>query len=128
MSAPGSQGGLFGSLRQLAGTAVEMAHVRLRILGTELEEEKLRLFDGLLLAALGLVMVSVGAVLLCILILLLFAEGYRLAALSVMTLSFIAGGVLTMRAGGQKLRGDGHMFKATLGELAQDHSALQPRE
>lgn len=128
MSARESQGGLFGSLRQLAGTAVEMAHVRLQILGTELEEEKLRLFDGLLLAALGLVMVSVGTVLVCILVLLLFAEGYRLAALSVMTLSFIVGGVLVMRAGGRKLRGDGHMFKATLGELAQDHSALQPRE
>ena len=53
-----------------------------------LEQEKLRIFDGLLLALLGLMLVTVGTVLLCGFVVLLFAEGYRLAALAVMTLAF----------------------------------------
>lgn len=130
MSEPGSPRGLFGSLRQLMATALEIGHVRLQLFGNELEQEKLRIFDGLLLAGVGLMLVSVGTVLLCALIILLFAEGYRLAALAVLTLAFIAAGVLAMRAGGQRLRGPGHMFQATLGEVAQDHAGLlaPPRE
>ena len=122
------QSGLLASLRRMSGTLLEIGQVRLRILGTELEQEKLRLFDGLLLAGIGLVLFSVGAVLLCGLVIMLFAEGYRVAALAVLTIVFIGGGVLIMRAGGQKLRGDGHMFQATLGEIARDREALAPLE
>jgi uncharacterized membrane protein YqjE len=129
VSEPGSQRGLFASVRQLLATVLEIGHVRLRLLGNELEQEKLRIFDGLLLAGVGLMLLSVGTLLLCALILMLFAEGYRLAALAVMTLAFIVGGVFAMRAGGQRLRGPGHIFQATLDEIAQDHEALVvPRE
>ena len=128
MSTTGSSGGLFASLRQLLATTLEIAQVRLKLLGNELEQEKLRIFDGLLMAGVGLMLFGIGAVLLCGFVLLLFAEGYRLAALGVLTLAFVGGGVLMMRAGGQRLRGTGHMFEATLGELAQDRSSLGPRE
>ena len=123
-----AQGGLLASLRRMFGTLLEIGQVRLHILGTELEQEKLRIFDGLLLAGIGLMLFSVGAVLLCALVIMLFAEGYRIAALAVMTVAFIGGGVFVMRAGGQKVRGDGHMFAATLGEIARDREALAPRE
>ena len=121
-------GGLFASVRQLASTAFEIAQVRLQLFGTELEQEKLRLFDGLILAGVGLMLFSVGTVLLCGLIVMLFAEGYRIPALAVMTLAFVAGGVFVMRAGGQRLRGNGHMFQATLGELARDRDQLAARD
>ena len=123
-----SSGGLFASLRQLLATTLEIAQVRLQLFGNELEQEKLRIFDGLLLAGIGLMLLAVGTVLLCGFVVLLFAEGYRLAALGVLTLAFVGGGVLLMRAGGQKLRSPGGMFEATLGELAQDRSSLGPRE
>ncbi len=124
MSTADSQRGLFGSLRQLIATGLEIGHVRLQLLGNELEQEKLRIFDGLLLAGVGLMLVSVGTVLLCGFIIMLFAEGYRLAALAVLTVGFIAVGVLAMRAGGVRIRGNGHLFRASLGELADDHRAL----
>lgn len=121
-------GGLFASLRQMLGTALEIAQVRLQLLGNELEQEKLRIFDGLLLAGVGLMLVAVGTVLLCGLVLMLFADGYRLAALAVMTVAFLWGGVLAMRAGGHRLRSPKGMFEGTLGELAQDRSGLSPRD
>jgi uncharacterized membrane protein YqjE len=128
MTEPGAHGGLLVSLRRMLGTLLEIGQVRLQLLGNELEQEKLRIFDGLLLAGIGLMLVTVGTVLLCALVVLLFAEGYRIAALAIMTLAFIAGGVFAMRAGGQRLRGAGHMFQATLGEIAHDREALAPHE
>jgi uncharacterized membrane protein YqjE len=126
MTEPGSQGGLLSSLRRMAGTLLEIGQVRLQILGTELQQEKLRLFDALLLAGVGLFLFVIGAVLLCGFVIMLFAEGYRLAALGVLTLAFIGGGILSMRAGGQRLNGPSHMFKATLDEIARDRESLAP--
>ena len=128
MSESGSPGGLFASLRQMLGTMLEIAQVRLQLFGNELEQEKLRIFDGLLLAGIGLMLLSVGTVLLCALVVMLFAEGYRVAALAVLTVAFLAGGVLTMRAGGHRLHSPGGVFQATLAELAQDRADLAPRE
>lgn len=128
MSTTEQAGGLFASLRQLLGTALEMGQVRLALLGNDLEREKLRIFDGVLLAALGLMLATVGTVLLCGFIVLLFAEGYRLAALGVLTAGFLVAGVLLMRSGGQRLQSPNGMFDTTLAELGQDRAALAPRE
>jgi uncharacterized membrane protein YqjE len=121
-------GGLFGSLRQLLGTVLEIGHVRLALLGNDLERQKLRIFDGLLLAALGLMLVTVGIVLLCGLIVLLFSEGYRLAALGVLAAAFLGAGALLLRSGGRRLQTPQGVFDATLAELARDRAALAPRE
>ncbi|RYF65873.1 MAG: phage holin family protein [Comamonadaceae bacterium] len=128
MSGPAPHGGLFASLRQMLGTLVEIAQVRVQLLGNELEAEKLRIAGGLLLAGVGLMLLTVGTVLLCALVLMLFADGYRLAALAVLTLAFIAGGALLIRAAGSRLRNPGGMFAATLAELADDRAGLAPRE
>lgn len=128
MSESASPAGLFASLRRMASTLLEIAQVRLQIFGTELEQEKLRIFDGLVLAGLGLMLLSVGTVLMCALVVMLFAEGYRLAALAVLTLAFLAGGVWTLRAGGQRLQSPGGAFRATLAEFSQDRAGLAPRE
>jgi uncharacterized membrane protein YqjE len=128
MSEPAPQGGLFASLRQMLSTLVEIAQVRVQLLGNELEEEKLRIAGGLLLAGVGMMLVTVGTVLLCALVILLLAEGYRLAALAVLTLAFLAGGAFAVRCAGRKLRNPGGMFAATLAELAEDRSGLAPRE
>lgn len=118
--------GLFVSLRHMLGTALELVHVRLSLFGNELEQEKLRVFEALLLAGVGLMMLAVGTVLLCGFVLLLFWEGYRLAALGALTLAFVGGGIWLMRAGGQRLRVPGGFFQATLAELRQDrqHAGL----
>ena len=69
------ESGLFASVRRMLGTVLEIAQVRLELLGTEVEFEKRRLLDGLLWGALGLMVVGVGLVLACGFVILLFWEG-----------------------------------------------------
>jgi uncharacterized membrane protein YqjE len=129
MSATEPTAGLFASLRRVLSTLLEIAQVRLELFGNELEQQKLRIFDAFLLAGLGLMLISVGTVLLCGFLVMLFAEGYRLAALGVLTVLFLGGGFFLMRAGGRRLETPGGMFGATLTEFAQDRNGLDgPRE
>ncbi len=120
--------GLFASVRQMLATALEMAEVRLALFASEFEEEKLRIFQAAALAVLGLLLLTVGVVLLCGFVLMLFWEGYRLAALGVMTVAFVAAGILTVRAGMRRISGEGGAFRASLAELAQDRASLAPRD
>ncbi|MES2975252.1 MAG: phage holin family protein [Pseudomonadota bacterium] len=120
--------GLFASVRQMLATALEMAEVRLALFASEFEEEKLRIFQALVLAVLGLLMLTVGAVLLCGFVLMLFWEGYRLAALGVMTAVFVAGGGLMVRSGIRRISGAGGAFRASLGELSRDRAGLAPHD
>jgi uncharacterized membrane protein YqjE len=117
--------GLFTSLSRLLGSALEIFQVRLGILGTELELEKRRIFDGLMWGVLALMVLSVGIVLLCGFIILLFWEGYRLAAVGVMALLFLGSALLLMRHARQRLSSPKGMFDVSLAELKRDWSELQ---
>ena len=129
MSAPASQVGLVASLRRLAGTAIETGRVRLELFGSELEQEKLRLFDALALAAIGLVMLGLALVLVIGFVVLLFQEGYRLPAVGVLALAFGGIGAWLLRRARDELRSrDGGPFALTLGELRRDHAELRRDE
>lgn len=128
MSEPAQGGGLFASLRQLLASGLEMVQVRLELLGSDIEQEKLRLVDGLLQAGFALMLLGIGAVLLCGFIVLLFWDGYRLAALGALTLLFLGGGLLLLKKAQDRLRSPGGMFGASLAELAQDRAGLASRE
>jgi len=112
--------GLFSSLRQLLGTALETAHIRLELLGTELEFEKRRIFDGLVLGAVALLFLGLGLVLLCGTVVLLFWEGYRLMAAGLLTFSFFALGLIFLRQARQRLRAPQGMFQKSVDELKRD--------
>ena len=125
MGRPAS-GGLFNSLRGLLASSLGMARLRLELFGTELEVEKLRLLDALCRLGLGLLLLGVGTVLAAGFVLMLFWDSYRLAALGVMVLLFIGGGVgllLWARAG--LAAGTGGPFALSLGELQRDLNGLQ---
>ncbi|MBA4175153.1 MAG: hypothetical protein C0505_01110 [Leptothrix sp. (in: Bacteria)] len=129
MAVPGAPatGGLFESLRRLLSTTLGIARVRLELFGTELEAEKLRLFDSLWRAALGLLMIGVGLVLAAGFVLLLLQQAYRLAALGVMTLAFIGAGAWLLAQARAGLRAsEGGPFALSLGELQRDLDGLRP--
>jgi len=117
--------GLFASLRRLLGTGLEMAQVRLELLGTEVELEKRRLFDNLMRAVVALLLFGVGITLFCGFLLLLISEAYRLAALGVMAMLFLGGGLLLLQSARQGVRSPKGMFDASLGELQRDRAGLQ---
>ena len=112
--------GLFSSLRQLLGTALETAHIRLELLGTELEFEKRRIFDGLVLGAVALLFLGLGLVLMCGTVVLLFWEGYRLMAAGLLTFSFLALGLIFLRQARQRLRAPQGIFQKSVDELKRD--------
>lgn len=122
--APARSAGLFGSLRRLAATAIELAQVRLELLSTEIEQEKLRLFDALLWTGAALVMLATGVVLLCVLLVVLMWDSHRLLTLVVLTAAFLGGGAWALLAARQRLHSPGRLFEASLGELRRDRGAL----
>jgi uncharacterized membrane protein YqjE len=125
MTGPAAAGGLLQSLRRLLDTALGIAHVRLELFGSELEQEKLRLFDALMRAAIGLLMAGLALVLAIAFVVLLFQEPYRLPAVGVLTLVFGGGAWWLLQRARQGLRAaEGGPFALTLGELRRDRDAL----
>jgi len=122
---PTSRAGLFDSLRQLLRTALELAQVRLELLVSDLEIEKLRLVDVALRALLGLMLVGLGLVLLIGFVLLLLWDSYRLPALAVLTLLCLVGGLALLQAAKRRLHQGEPMFAATRAELERDQAALR---
>ncbi len=119
--------GLFESGKRAIDSLLDLALVRLELFGTELEAEKLRLFDALFQAALGLMLLGLALVGALGFVVLLFWEGYRLPAIGVLTLLFTGlGAWLLQRARTGLNARDGGPFALTLGELRQDRNSLRP--
>jgi uncharacterized membrane protein YqjE len=119
--------GLFASLQGLFGDLVEFAQVRVELFSTELQQEKLRAFEALAWLAVAALSFSLGLVLASLLIVMLVAEQYRLLAVGVLALLYLAAAVLAYRVARARLRG-GAPFEGTLGELRRDAAALAGRE
>jgi uncharacterized membrane protein YqjE len=123
VTAPGA--GLFASLRRLVDTAVGIVQVRLELLGTELEQEKLRVFEALLWAGTALMALGLTLALAVAFVVLLFWDGYRLAAVGVLTLLFAGGTAWLVHKARERLQApDGGAFALTLGELRKDRRDL----
>lgn len=116
--------GFFASLRRLLATVLEIAQVRLDLLSTEFELGKRRFFDALLWGAIALLMLGVGVVLLCGFIVLLFWDGYRLAAVGVMAVLFLSGGWLMMQEARRRMQSPTGTFDTSLAELERDCASL----
>ena len=128
MQDPVRESGLFASLSRLMATVLQMAQVRLQLLGTEVELEKRRLFDGLLWGGIAIVVLGLGLVLLCGFVVLLFWDGYRLAAVGGMTLLFLLAGGLMLNHARMRLQNRSQskgMFDESLAELKRDQADLQ---
>ncbi len=118
--------GLFGSLKRLLGTVLEIAQARLDLLSAELEREKLRIFDGLVRAAVALLFIGLGLLLLAALLVMLAPEPMRLWLLALMALASLSGGAWLVRQASQRLSTPAGPLAATRGELAHDRAALDP--
>lgn len=121
-SPPGS--GLLASVRRLAASGLEMVQVRLELLSTEIEQEKLRLFDALTWAAIGLLLLALGAVLAIGVLVLLFQEPYRLPAMAVASVALIGSAAWLLRRARDLLRHPGGLFAGSVAELSRDRESL----
>lgn len=121
---PGDNAGLFGQLQQSLGTVIELLRVRLALLGTELGLEKQRLAAGLFWGATAFMCLTVAAVLFCGFVILLLWDSYRLAAIGVLALLFLAGGLLLLQVARHRLGAESNLFSTSLAELERDRAAF----
>lgn len=116
---------LFASVRQLALTALAMAHTRLALTGVELEEELQRLV-GLLLGLLGLLVFGLmGVLMLTFTVVLAVEAGQRVAVMAGFAIAYLGlAGVFIWRVK-RMLAARPPFLQATLAEIARDREALQ---
>jgi uncharacterized membrane protein YqjE len=117
--------GLMASLRRLLGGSAELIGVRVELLGTELQREKLRLLESFAWLALALIGVAVAVALLTILIVLEAGERHRSAAVGVLSLAYLAGAWWAWRTARARLSAGEPPFAATRAELRRDVESLR---
>jgi len=119
-----AMGGLFDSLKTLAGSVVGIVHTRLQLLSTDIAEERAHLTNLLVLGLVALFCLGVGVVLLAILIAVVFWESHRLAALGGLTAFFLIAGAGLVWLAMRRSRTRPRLFEASLAELSKDRQQL----
>ena len=124
---PGESRGLLESLTTLAATLVAIAHTRLDLLSTDLEEGREQLLSLLVLSLAGLFFIGVGVVLVAILLVAAFWDTHRLLALGALAGFFLAVGMAAWGFAVHKARTKPKLFAASLSELCKDRQQLGSR-
>jgi uncharacterized membrane protein YqjE len=117
-------GGLFESLKTLAGSLIGIIHTRLELLSTEIAEERAHLTALLVLGLVALFCLGVGVVLLVILIVVAFWESHRLAALGGLSGFFLLASAGLAWVAMHRARSKPRLFEASLAELSKDRQHL----
>jgi uncharacterized membrane protein YqjE len=117
--------GLVDSLARLGRSALAVARTRLELLGTEIEEERIR-FARLALAVAAIAFCLQMAVLLFVIfVVVLLWETHRLALLGGFAAAFLVAGVVGALVLKRRLARRPKMFASSLGELVKDEERLQ---
>lgn len=124
---PGDGKGLLASLSTLAATLVAIAHTRLDLLSSDLEEEREHLLSLLVLSLSALFFLGIGVLLATLLLVVAFWDTYRLPVLAVLTGLFLAAGVTAWRVALHKARTKPRLFAASMSELLKDRQQLVSR-
>ena len=124
---PGGGKGLLESLSALTATLVAIAHTRLDLLSSDLEEERAHLFTLLVSTLVGLFCIGIGVVLATFLLVVVFWDTHRLLALGSLTGFFLVAGVATGLYAMRKARTKPRLFAASLSELSKDRQHLVSR-
>ncbi len=117
--------GLFGSVKNLAASLVSHLHTRLQLFATEFAEEKLRLTSLLIGAILALFFIFMTLVLAVLFVIAAYWDTpYRLHAVALLIVLFLAGAGITGGMVRAKLKSRPRLFEASLAELYKDRQQL----
>jgi uncharacterized membrane protein YqjE len=119
--------GMFDSLRQLLATLAGVAHTRIELLGTEVEEQVARLTSMLLWAIVSLFLAFTTVVLFAVAILVAFWDTNRILVAVLLAVGFAALALIAWLRVRAVAWGRPHLFQATLEELAKDRDRLAGR-
>ena len=119
--------GLFQSASNFAGTLIAIAHTRLLLLTTELQEEVRQVGAILLWAFVAAFTALLGLFLAALVFIFAFWDTHRIAASLVMIGMFVGLAIFAALVLRKKLREKPPMLDDTLAELAKDRDNLRSR-
>lgn len=122
---PQQSRGLLDSVANLGASLTAIAHTRLQLLFTELEEDRQHLLVLIILALVTLFCLGVGIVLATILLVLAFWDSHRLLVLGILACAYLAGGALALSWALRKIRRRPRLLAQSLAELAKDREQLK---
>ncbi len=123
----GRSGGLYESAKTLLSTLLGILHTRGELLATELEEERVRLEQRVLLGLAGLLCLAFGLLFLTLWLVVAAGENHRLAALGGAAIFYLVLGVGVLLRLRHAVRSKPRLFETSLAELAKDRSGLASR-
>jgi uncharacterized membrane protein YqjE len=118
---------LFGSLKRLGDVGVATVYNRIELFAVELQEEKARLIQAILLTAAAIALGVTALTLLTITVVVLFWENGRVPALCVLSGLFTIATFAVVRTLNKRLA-SAPGFSSTLSELEKDRACFLPRD
>lgn len=119
--------GLFDSLKALLATVVGIAHTRIELISTEVEEQFARLVSLLAWGLLVLFFAFTGVILSAIAFIVLFWDSNRVLAAAGLAAVFVVLAVIAVLGFIARAKSRPPLFEATLEELAKDRSRLNTK-
>lgn len=119
--------GLLESLTVLVATLVAIAHTRLDLLSTDLEEEREHLIALLVSVLTALFCLGVGVILAMVLLVAVFWYTHRLLVLGSLVGFFLTAGLAACGYAVYRLKSKPRLFAASLAELGKDREQLVSR-
>lgn len=119
--------GLFQSLNNFVATLVGIAHTRLQLLTTELQEEVQQVGQLLIWSFIALFAAMMALFLGALTVIFVFWDTHRILAALLMTGAFLLIAVVAALILVQKVKAKPPMLDATLGEFAKDRDQLRAR-
>ena len=127
MAEPGeSRQGVFASLRRLLTTILAIAHNRLELWLVELQEERWRLFDALLLAGVVVILAMMTLLVATVAIVVVCLKANRLDLVVALTLLYLVATIVGYWRLRTRLK-NWAPFSATLAELKKDKACLDDK-
>ena len=122
---PGPIGSLLRSLANLAATFVGVAHTRLELFTTELQQEMHRVAEIMVWTVIALLAAGIGLFLAALVIVFVFWDTHRVLASIVVTSVFFLIAVVALVVLRVKIKSRPPLLEGTLAELATDASSLK---
>ena len=116
--------GLFASARDLLATALAIAHTRLELVTTEIEEELHRVAEILLWMFVVVFFAGLTVLMVAFVIVIVFWDEHRVLAAGLTTLGFLAITGIALAVVRAKARARPKLLEATIEEIRRDREAL----
>lgn len=117
---------MLGTARRLLESARSLLEKRVELFLIELKEERIRLFDALLLAAAAVICCLMTLVLVTFTLVVIFWENHRVLVLALLTAAYAGGAVWAYASYRSHLR-KWNSFDETLGQIKKDREWLETK-